>query len=148
MPGTRPHHDKHTFPESWQMTWKHQRSKHAHLLDYILTRRRDRKEAILSTRVLRVADCSTHHYMARSACKLNIKPIQRKKRPQAPKKLNVPSEKNPTTLQERSCNITNQLQELNLTGSLEEKWTTLRTAVYSEAFRALGGNYTQACGLV
>ena len=45
-----------------QTTWMHPRSKHWHLLDYVITRQKDLND-ILDTRVMRGADCATDHNM-------------------------------------------------------------------------------------
>ncbi|XP_071504204.1 craniofacial development protein 2-like [Diadema antillarum] len=50
-------------------TWMHPRSKHWHLLDYILVRRRDQRD-VLHTRVLPSAECHTDHRLVH--CKLNL----------------------------------------------------------------------------
>lgn len=52
-------------PDKWYGSWQHPRSKHVHLLDYIVTRRSDLKD-FHSTRVMRGAECSTDHYLVRS----------------------------------------------------------------------------------
>ena len=54
-------------PEKWYYTWQHPRSKHLHLLDYFVTRKRDVKD-VKSTKVMRGPECSTDHYMVRSIC--------------------------------------------------------------------------------
>ena len=43
-------------------TWVHPRSKHAHMLDYVITRQQDLKD-VLITRVMRGAECWTDHFL-------------------------------------------------------------------------------------
>ena len=50
-------------PDKNFFTWRHPRSKHSHLLDYVVTRKTCMPE-ILSTKAMRGAECSTDHYMA------------------------------------------------------------------------------------
>ena len=45
-----------------KVTWMHPRSKHWHMLDYIITRHQDLSE-ILDTRAMRGADCWTDHVL-------------------------------------------------------------------------------------
>ena len=47
-----------------KVTWMHPRSKHWHMLDYIITRHQDLSE-ILDTRAMRGADCWTDHVLLR-----------------------------------------------------------------------------------
>ncbi|XDV44251.1 hypothetical protein PO909_012565 [Leuciscus waleckii] len=49
-------------PDKNFFTWKHPRSGHYHLLDYIVTRRSGIHE-IMCTKVMRGAECSTDHYL-------------------------------------------------------------------------------------
>jgi exonuclease III len=51
--------------EAHKNTWMHPRSKHWHLLDYVIFRQRDLKE-VMDTRAMRGADCGTDHVMLRS----------------------------------------------------------------------------------
>ncbi|XP_071504643.1 uncharacterized protein [Diadema antillarum] len=55
--------------DSLKTTWMHPRSKHWHLLDYILVRRRDQRD-VFHTRVMPSAECHTDHRLIR--CKLNL----------------------------------------------------------------------------
>ena len=60
------------MPLKWYGSWRHPRSKHVHLLDYILTKRSDIAD-FLSTRVVRGAECGTDHFMVRSVVAFQIK---------------------------------------------------------------------------
>lgn len=54
---------------SLKTTWMHPRSKHWHMIDYILVRQRDIRD-VLQTRVMPSAECHTDHRLVR--CKLNL----------------------------------------------------------------------------
>ena len=58
--------------EQYKTTWMHPRSKHWHLLDYVITKRKDLND-VLNTRVMRGADCSTDHQMLRSTIAFSIR---------------------------------------------------------------------------
>ena len=66
-------------------TWTHPRSKHCHMIDYCITRQRDRQDVTI-TRVMRGAECWTDHFLLRSKLALRIRPPIR--RQAAKKKLN------------------------------------------------------------
>ena len=53
-------------------TWIHQRSKHGHILDYIITRKRDLRD-VCTVRVMRGAECVTDHKFVRGKLRMCIK---------------------------------------------------------------------------
>ena len=57
----------------FKTTWQHPRSKHWHLLDYVIVRCADRDE-VHTTRVLRGAHCWTDHRLVRSKLCLRLRP--------------------------------------------------------------------------
>ena len=61
-------------PEHQHHIWTHPRSKRSHLLDYIITRRRDLQE-VKNTRAMRGPDCQTDTYVCspKSTLKIDIK---------------------------------------------------------------------------
>ena len=67
----------------------HPRSKHWHLLDYVLVRKQDLRD-VLHKRVMPSAECHTDHCLIRFKLRLQFKPKQRKKG-NPKKKLNVGS---------------------------------------------------------
>ncbi len=73
--------------DRFKATWKHHRSKHWPLLDYILTRQSDMQD-VLHTRVMPSADCYTmytDHRLVRSKVLLKFKPPPKRKGPQSKK---------------------------------------------------------------
>ena len=75
--------------DSLKTTWMHPRSKHWHLLDFVLVRQRDLKD-VLHTRVMPSAECHTDHRLVRCKLKLQFKP-KLKKKGIPKKKLNIGS---------------------------------------------------------
>jgi len=55
----------------YKTTWKHPRSKHWHMLDYVITRQRDLKE-VHSTRAMRSTCCWSDHCLVRSVVALSL----------------------------------------------------------------------------
>ena len=49
----------------------HPRSKHYHLLDYVITCKADLAD-ILSTKAMQGAECSTDHYLVRSCLRMKV----------------------------------------------------------------------------
>jgi len=67
-------------------TWMHPRSKHWHLLDYILVKAVDPQDVQI-TRVMCCAECWTDHRLVRTSLRIRIRPPARKQKPQ--RRLNV-----------------------------------------------------------
>ena len=80
--------------DRFKATWTHPRSKHWYLLDYVLTRQHDTRDA-LHTRVMSSADCYTDHRLVRCKVAFTFKSPPRRKGPQT-KKLQVHKLRNPT----------------------------------------------------
>ena len=58
--------------DTHKITWTHPRSRHGHMIDFIITRCRD-KMGICSTRTMRGANCGTDHQMLRSRVIFSIR---------------------------------------------------------------------------
>jgi len=69
--------------DSLKTTWMHPRSRHWHLIDYVIVRHRDLKD-VLHTGVMPSTEYHTDHCLVRCKLNLNFKPKQRKGGP--PKK--------------------------------------------------------------
>ena len=66
----------------------HPRSKHWHLIDYILVRQEDRSD-VRVTKSMCGADCWTDHRLLVSKLNLTVQPQKRPQGQKLPKKLNV-----------------------------------------------------------
>ena len=73
--------------DRFKATWRHPRSKQWHLLDYVLTRRHDTRDAP-HTRVMPSADCYTDHRLVDCKVAFAFKSLPKRKGPQM-KKLQV-----------------------------------------------------------
>jgi len=87
-------------------TWMHPRSKHWHMLDYVITRSCDVADVHL-TCVMRGAECWMDHRVVVSKFQLKLRPI-RKQRPQ--KRLNVRACKDPATQENLQKKMSDLLQ--------------------------------------
>ena len=61
-------------------SWMHPWSKHWHLIDNVIVRRRDSNEVQI-TRTMRGAECSTDHRLIRSILQLTVRPPARRQKP-------------------------------------------------------------------
>ena len=109
------------FPTRNRTSWMHHRSKHWHLIDYVVVRKRDRQDGRV-TKSMCGADCWTDHRLI--VAKLNIR-VQPKRRPQgmkAPKRLNITQLKNTNTKQ---CFVDIWTARMwRPTGRPSESWST------------------------
>ena len=65
--------------DAHKTTWTHPRSRHGHMIDFIITRCRDKMD-ICSTRTMRGANCGTDHQMLRSRVIFSIRRKHNQKR--------------------------------------------------------------------
>ena len=76
------------LPTRRKTTWMHPRSKHWHLIDYVVVWRKDRQD-IRVTKTMCGADCWTDHRPVVSKLNLRIQPVRRPQGKKVPKKLDV-----------------------------------------------------------
>jgi len=118
-------------------TWMHPRSKHWHLIDYVITRKADRQD-VLITRAMCGAECWTDHRLVIS--KLNLH-IQAKRRPQARKTLKridvskLKVDENTTLL---TNDLNNKLADLQFGhANVEDDWTIFKDIVHSTSLEVI-----------
>ena len=77
-------------------TWFHPRSKHGHMIDFIITRRRDLR-SFCKVRVMRGAECGTDHMMVRAKLKVLVRRKIRSSGVKVPKRIDVSKLKDSAT---------------------------------------------------
>ena len=119
-------------------TWMHPRSKHWHMLDYVITRKSDRGD-FLVTKSMCGATCWTDHRLVVSKVNLRIHPKRRPQGVKTAKRLNVNSLKCHETKDKFTHDLDIKLNDCaSVQGDVEEQWKTLRDTVYSTAAVHLG----------
>ena len=122
-------------------SWMHPRSKHWHLIDYVIVRRRDLNEVQI-TRAMHGAECSIDHRLIRSTLWLNVRPPARRQRPGH--KLNVHAAHNPNIREELRYAIDRSLSNistttiLNCTSNLTMEWQAISSALLSASQSTIG----------
>ncbi|BHF73456.1 hypothetical protein SprV_0401653700 [Sparganum proliferum] len=76
------------LPEREKATWRHPRSRQWHLLDYVLVRRRDQQD-VLVTKAIAGADGWTDHRLVISKMRIRLQPRRRPQGKCSPGKLNI-----------------------------------------------------------
>jgi endonuclease/exonuclease/phosphatase family metal-dependent hydrolase len=121
-------------------TWIHPRSKQEHQIDYIITRQSDRAD-ILSTRVMRGANCNTDHLLLRSKVRLNINRERNKRGGSANLNLNVGLLKAEKCKTELETAITSNIEEqykLDEHNTTSDRWNQLKDILQKTSLEVLG----------
>ena len=119
-------------------SWMHLRSKHWHLIDYIITRKKDAKD-IRVTKAMCRADCWTDHRLILSKVNLKIVPKRCPQGKKVFKKLDMSRLKHKPTAEVLHSDLNKKLENLTLGDALvEDNWTAFKDIVYSTAFEHLG----------
>ena len=112
-------------------TWMHPRSKHWHLIDYVIVRRKDRED-VRVTKTMCGADCWTDHRLVVSKLNLHIQPLRRPKGKKVPKKQDSKSQAFVNDL----CSRLDALEHSS--EDADETWTIFRDTIISSAMDSLG----------
>jgi len=122
----------------FKTTWRYARSKHWHLLDYIIVRQEDTKD-VQHTRVMPSADFYTDHRLVHASLRMAFKTTKRDKGPQV-KKLDL--ENLHLCQAEFQEKLKNKLTSAILAVEPEELWKDLKTTL-QETAAEVGGFSTR-----
>ena len=128
-----------TFQQAnkFKASWMHPRSKHWHLIDYVLVRQRDLHDIRL-TRVMRPTTAWSDHRMVRTTVLLTAKPVQRKHRAAPCKKLDVGKLKCDETCLELQKELSSALSSDDT-----DLWPQFKTTVFDTAAKVIGFRKTR-----
>ena len=111
----------------------HPRSKHWHLIDYVIIRKRDRRD-IRVTKAMCGAECWTDHRLIVAKLDFHIQPKRRPQGTKAPKRLNVKQLKTEQIQKSFSEILAEQLEKIESENqSVESFWKEIQETVYSTA---------------
>ena len=129
----------------FKATWMHPRSKHWHMLDYVIVRRRDRRDVNI-TRAMRGSGWLSDHLLVRSVMKLHVTlPERRQRQPQA-RKFNVNALADADKAKELSEELRSQINidfDTNEAApddarDIEDLWKRFRDSILNVATEVLG----------
>ena len=123
---------------SHKTTWMHPRSKHWHLIDYVLVKQRDVAD-VFHTRVMPSAECHTDHRLVRCKVNFTFKPQQRT-RQAPPRKLQVNLLRNQAVKEkfQSTLNVKLVAGEHTANQDPEAQWEQLKSTVLQTAEDTLG----------
>ncbi|BHF72040.1 hypothetical protein SprV_0401510300 [Sparganum proliferum] len=138
------------LPEREKATCRHPRSRQWHLLDYVLVRRRDQRD-VLVTEAIAGADGWTDHRLVISKMRIRLQPRRRPQGKRPPGKLNVALLSLPAHHLHFSNELAQRLDNLPIAAaaadavdvaaenaSVENRWCQLRDTIQSTALAVLG----------
>lgn len=99
------------LPNRHKTTWKHPRSKHWTILDYILTRSLDRNDVLVTRSMPGADDFWTDHRLLTSRLRIRLRNLSRHNRPKRARRFNVARMKIPAVQEEYSIRLTELLSE-------------------------------------
>ncbi|BHF75372.1 hypothetical protein SprV_0501846800 [Sparganum proliferum] len=111
------------LPEREKATWRHPRSRQWHLLDYVLVRRRDQRD-VLVTKAIAGADVWTDHRLVISKMRIHLQPRRTPSNELAQRLDNLP--------------IAAVADAAAENASVENRWSQLRDTIQSTALAVLG----------
>ena len=126
------------LPTRNRTTWMHPRSKHWHLIDYVIVRKRDRQD-IRVTKSMCGADCWTDHRLIVSKVNLRIQPKTRPQGRKAAKRININGLKINSTRTSFVDTLEERLDATSLDHQhVETNWALLQQVVHETAVEILG----------
>ena len=120
------------LPTRNKTSWMHPRSRHWHLIDFIIVRPKDRQD-VKVTKSMCGAECWTDHRLIISKTKLQVIPMKRPQRQKALKRLDVTKLKIPKVQQEFAINLEHELSRVE-----SNDWEFMKETIYSSALQVLG----------
>ncbi|BHF84712.1 hypothetical protein SprV_0902786300 [Sparganum proliferum] len=135
--------------EREKATWRHPRSRLWHLLDYVLARRRDQRD-VLVTKAIAGADGWTDHRLVISKMRIHLQPRRRPQGKRPPGKLNIALLSLPAHHLHFSNELAQRLDNLPIAAaaeavdvaaenaSVENRWCQLRDTIQSTSLAVLG----------
>ncbi|KAI8516668.1 hypothetical protein Bbelb_052490 [Branchiostoma belcheri] len=124
----------------YKTTWCHPRSKHWHLLDYVIVRSKDRHDVRI-TRTMRGADeCWTDHRLVRSTMNISLKKRVRKGPKITRRKFNTHKLLLPSEREMFQSDLHSRLSQLEPThqGTVDEQWAKLKNVLLQTCKSTIG----------
>lgn len=124
----------------YKTSWMHPRSKHWHLLDYVIVRQSDLRDVQI-TRAMRGAECWTDHRLIMTVLRMRIRPAVHLQK-STKKRLHCALLQGTEARNTFRRSLANQLENIeSLLGrddTTEEKWSSLSASLYEAAAQSIG----------
>ena len=128
------------LPERNRTSWMHPRSKHWHLIDFIITRTKDRQD-VRVTKAMCGSDCWTDHRLILSKLNFIIQPPRRPQGKKPPKRLNTNKLQSESVKQKLGDDLNDKLCDIEFSSTnIDENWSLLKDSIYKTSMEHLGPN--------
>jgi hypothetical protein len=119
--------------DKYKTTWMHPRSRHWHLIDYVITRLGDRADVNI-TRAMRGTGLWSDHRLLRAKVNLNLKPKLRRTGAVVRKCFNVQALKSAAIVANFRKRVSTELSQMPADDvDVERSWSAIKTALYVSA---------------
>ena len=129
------------LPNRHKTTWKHPRSKHWTILDYVLTRSCDRRDVLITRSMPGADDCWTDHRLLISRLRFRLRNLSGHKMTKRLRCFNIERLKIPSVQNEYSNRISQILNEVGTSfqqATVEQDWNIIRTSITKAAEDVIG----------
>lgn len=122
----------------FKTTWQHPRSKHWHLIDYVIVRARDLNDVCITKTITSADDCWTDHRLVRSTMALHSSSTFNKCRKKIrPKKINVNGFKDAQKVVKFQQILGERLPS-SFPTDIEQHWSSLKSIIMSACVESVG----------
>ena len=118
-------------------SWQHPRSKHWHLIDYIIVRQKDKKDVLITKAETSADDCWTDHRLISSVMRIKIEPRKKSHKKPLNRKYNTGCLLNKDIARNFETALINKLPVSNSV-NIEEHWNQIKTAVKETCNEVIG----------
>ncbi|XP_068712987.1 uncharacterized protein [Montipora foliosa] len=116
----------------FKTTWQHRRSKHWHLIDFVIVRARDQGDVQITKSITSADDSWTDHRLVRSSFALKLHHKKRHIAKQPKRRLDVERLKDPALLEELQLALRLSLASVH-GNNVEEFWQALKAVILSSS---------------
>ncbi|XP_076049523.1 uncharacterized protein LOC143030250 [Oratosquilla oratoria] len=122
----------------FKTTWRHPRSGHWHLLDYVIVCARDIADVRITRSMIDADDCWTDHRLIRSIMSFKLPPRHTQRSKQHHRKLNLSLLNNEKVAKEFQHNLEEKLSSPNASNNIHESWDNMKTNILNISEDTLG----------
>ena len=119
-------------------SWQHPRSKHWHLIDYVIVRAEDQKNVHLTRAVTGADGCWSDHRLIRSRMTLHMSRSSRSDNNSQRKRFNLAALEDPSVVEDLQASINNSLRCITTDDSVEAHWDKIKSSIDSSCALVLG----------
>lgn len=123
----------------FKVSWQHPRSKHWHLIDYIIVRTRDQQDVLLTRAITGADECCTDHRLIASTMKLKLKhKVKHHGKANRMRKFNTDALQDLRTRDTFQQCLRDKLHLRSPSDTIQEDWNLLKEAIITTCEKTIG----------